>query len=302
MHSLILDSLGAKILIQTDSGKLQNYLLHSLEIKSLLPELKVYNDEKSTAANFRIVYTQKNTKQKFVMRNNEIIINDPDSRLSYSKNDLELIFFLMLVFEHIYSSKHIHGLYAGCVTRKDGKAVLITGPGNTGKSLVCATLCMQYGYELFGDDRVGMILDKNHPCVIGGNIMIGMRAEAIGILPKSRFRYAKKHGVIRIKPDELGISRRKTMAKVKAVYEVRITTFNSVRNASKFEKRLIVYRDITHRKENMGFPLIDLEPNNKIADAWRKDALAAAFDAIPVYKISGNLKFVTLRINNMLES
>lgn len=228
MGKILLDSLGAKITIDTDEHDRLYSLFDQMGIYCHFPDVKVSNV--SFCEDYNIHYTN-NSERNFYYDGNNVVVNYPMDEI----NDGHSLLYLAgpLIEKQRQERKNLT-CHAACLS-KNGEAVLLLGPKGSGKTLMTLNMLIN-GYSLIANDI--SVIDyslKDALYALGGSKFINLRRYVIekelpefadDLVVDSEYDY---YDNIILDPNTVGFSIEKNRVPITRAYILNVNNnFNSL--------------------------------------------------------------------------
>lgn len=203
---------GVEICVETNCAPLLVQLAQATELLDRVDYAVLPN----TDTNLRPVFEFHDTDKLDIefhagsANNDRLIARLPWGRIAHST----LIAMLLLLLAVRQQQRDGRFLLHASAVSKDGRALVIVGPSEAGKTTVAIDLCRRFGFALVGNDRIRLGLKRGVPVVLAGDRILNLRKTSLARYDTAlanRF-FPKKVGIAdrghkrRVSPRELGIS------------------------------------------------------------------------------------------------
>lgn len=171
MYKLLIDSLGAQIIIHSDMNLFP--LFEQMDIYCHLPDMKIINNFKGTGQ-YNLYYSN-NGQRNFYYDNNNIYVNYPLEEIGDGHG---LLYIAGPLFEKQRQLMHNLTCHAACIS-KDEKGILLLGSKGSGKTTMTLKMLLNE-YSLVSND-ICIIDYSNHNNILalGGSKFLNIRRSVI---------------------------------------------------------------------------------------------------------------------------
>lgn len=214
-------------------------------------------------------------------------------------------------------------LHASAIV-KDGSAIVLKAPAESGKTIVALDLCLNYGFSLYANDEILICLQNGVPHVSKGDPVFHLRCSSLRkyntklaneIFPQVQDAQpwnVKKH----VTCEELGISKAHGMVPISKLVFLRLDSemsdischpINSTEPELLFQKKLELYNDISQPIRGLGAPLDGklklvpfLLPSLDCLEFLKRRStlIEASFDYCTILNMRGSLYAVSETLGN----